>query len=59
MGKSFIITLAIGILFGFGFAYVLLNIGTYGSQQASNFFRPSRFFLLVQDQYFPHSLWNY
>lgn len=44
LGRSFIATLSVGIVFGFGFAYVLLNINTASMQQSSlTFFQPQRF----------------
>lgn len=41
LGRSFIITLSTGILFGFGFAYVLLNLSADSSY--TNNLIPSRF----------------
>lgn len=44
LGRSFVATLCVGILFGFGFAYVLLNINntTPVQQSALSFFQPQQ-----------------
>ncbi|ODN02438.1 Glycoprotein-N-acetylgalactosamine 3-beta-galactosyltransferase 1 [Orchesella cincta] len=51
LGRSFVATLSVGILFGFGFAYVLLNINTTPIQQSSiTFIQPQRFQTETSDE---------